>query len=323
MHAILYRRFGGPEELELADMEAPRPGWSEVLLDVQAAALNPKDVLVQRGRFRLLSGARFPMGMGYDVAGTVRTRGALAKPFRDGELVYGFLPGFRGRTLADQACVPARALERAPRGLTAVEAASLPLAGLTALQALRDRAELTAGQRVAILGASGGVGSLAIQVARCLGAHVTAVAGARNQDHVRALGAHEALDYAEVDALDGSRHFDVVFDVFGSRRFDEARRALGPRGVFISTVPSARVARDVVRSRLASGPHAELVVVAARARDLAWLRERVEAGEVRPVVDRVYPLAQAREACAYLLTKRARGKVVIDVAGAAGSTAGA
>lgn len=298
--ALAYDRYGGLDVLAVREITLPAPARGETRVRVRAAALNPKDALVRKGRFAILSGRRFPKLVGVDFAGETER----------GERVFGALEEIRYRrgTLAEHVIVRANEWAPMPAGLTFEEAASLPLAALTALQALRDLGGVHPGARVAIHGASGGVGTVAIQIARAFGAHVTTTSSAHNLDLCRSLGANEALD-RERESLDGGA-YDVLFDVFGNLRFDRSRRALAPRGVFISTVPSARILADAARTLL-SPQRAKLVVVRSRRADLDALRAMVDRGALRPVIDRVEPFSCAVEALRHLETKKARGKIVI------------
>jgi NADPH:quinone reductase-like Zn-dependent oxidoreductase len=291
----------------------PVPGAGEVLVRVRAAALNPKDVFTLRGRFRLLSGRRFPKIVGLDLAGEVLSAGG-GSPFRPGEAVYGFLSGFgalRG-SVAEQVAVPARWLAPLPRRTSFAEAAAVALAGSTALQAFRDVAQLRPGDRLLVHGASGGVGALAVQLAKIRGAHVTTTCGAGRVARCAALGADEALDHASGEALAAGRRYRVVFDVFGDLSLDRTRAVLAPGGVFVTTVPSRRIAIDTVRT-LVGSVRARMVMVRPRTADLAELGRQLDDGRLRPQLDRVFPLAEAREAVRYVEERRAHGKVVVTV----------
>lgn len=310
MRAIQYDRYGPPEVLTLRDLPTPAPRPGEVLLDVRAAALNPKDSFVRKGRFSLITGHRFPRRLGYDVSGVVRSVGAGAAGFAPGDQVFGMMNGFAGGTVAEQVCMPASELALKPAGLSFEEAAALPLAALTALQALRDDGRLRPGQRVLLHGASGGVGGFAIQIAKALGARVTTTSSARNLGHCLGLGADEALDYTRQDGLARGAGWDVFFDIFGNRSFRRARPALGDGGAYVTTVPSLSIAVQQVLT-LPLRQRARLVLVRSNRRDLDQLARWVDEGRLRPVIDRVVRLDEVAAAQAHIETKRALGKVVV------------
>jgi len=317
MRAARFHRFGGPDVLVVEDVPEPRLGAREVLVAVRAAALNPKDVLVRKGKFWFLSGRRFPKGTGLDLAGDVVAVGDEVEDptLAPGARVFGMLNGWDARTCAERVAVPADELAPISRDLDPEAVAGVPLAGLTALQALRDDAGLRPGERLLVNGASGGVGTLAVQIGRLLGAVVVGTSSARNLELVRGLGAREAWDYAARDPLAGPDRFDVVFDVFGNRSYREALPVLPPTGRYVGTIPSPGLLADVARTRLLSAvrrtPTAHLVVVRSRRRDLEELARWLEAGELAPVVDRVLSLNRIADAHAHLGTRRARGKVIV------------
>jgi len=208
--------------------------------------------------------------------------------------------------------VPTTELAGLPAALSFAAGAAIGLAGQTALQALRDLAGVGAGQRVWIHGASGGVGTFAVQVAKILGAHVVTTCSDANRALCRALGADETLDYRVDRPWERREDFDAIFDVFGNRRFAECKAALRRPGMFVSTVPSLQIARDAVRT-LVSSRRARLVLVRSRAADLRWLARQVEQGALDPRVDRTFAMEEIAQAHAYIETKRARGKVVIEI----------
>ncbi len=320
MRAFVFERFGGPEVLVEREVPTPVARAGEVLVRVHAAALNPKDIVVRRGKFRWLTGRRFPMPMGHDWAGIVVAVGGApgSGPFAVGDRVCGCWNDARVRrgSFAEYAVSSVDACARVPAGLDDAAAASLPLAGLTALQALRDLMNAREGRTVLIHGASGGVGTLAIQIAKALGARVVTTSSARNLAFCRSLGADEALDYAAGDSAEGpmsnARKYDAVFDVFGNLAFSRVRSVLTPKGVFVSTVPSGRIVRDIARTVLTRGQRARLVIVRPGRRDLETLLAWCVEGRLRPVVDRVFAWSEVQDAVRYLETKRARGKVVVS-----------
>jgi NADPH:quinone reductase-like Zn-dependent oxidoreductase len=312
MKAVEYDRYGPGSVLVIRDVPRPSPGRGEILVRVCAAALNPKDVVVRRGKFRLLSGRRFPKRVGFDWSGEIAEVGAGVIGVPIGAAYYGMLDGFQGGACAEY--LVARPAECAPKPsrLDHVQAAAAPLAASTALQALRDVAHLEAGMRLLINGASGGVGVFAIQIAKLLGAHVTSASSATNLELCRKLGADVALDYRAADPLAGPERFHVVFDVFGNRTLREVRRVLFSRGIFVKTVPKPRDLLDIARTRF-SFPRVHLVSVRPRVRDLELIARWLDEGKVIPVVERTYPLERIVEAEAHVETKHTRGKVVVSL----------
>lgn len=313
MQQIRFPHFGPPEVLTLSEVDRPRPGRGQVLIRVRAAGVNPKDCLVRKGKFRLFTGQRFPQGLGHDFAGEVATLGPGVDAPAPGTPVFGMRNGWRVGAYAEYALAAPDELAPIPAGLDWIAAAAVPLTAQTALQALRDLAGVRPGQRVLINGASGGVGTFAVQIARLMGAEVTAVCSARNAGLVRELGAGTAHDHAAADPLTLETRFDVWFDVFGNKGFPAARHALTRRGCYVTTVPGRANVCWHLATQLSPGRQARLVVVRSRHTDLARLAEWLEAGRLRAIVDRTYPLAEAAEAHAFVETKRARGKVVLTV----------
>ncbi len=314
MRALVYDRYGPSDVLAVREVGGPQPGPGEALVRVRAAALNPKDVLIRKGRFRLLSGSRFPKIVGLDFAGEIVGLGPGTRLHGQGDRIFGFLKHWsavRG-TVAEYVAAPTHQLAAMPRGCSFEEAAAIPLAGSTALQALRDLARLRPGERVCIHGASGGVGTFAIQVAKVLGAHLTTTSGAASRALCLGLGADEALDYATTSPFSIGRVFRVVFDVFGNLSLSRVRHALAPGGVYVTTVPSRRIFLDTALT-LVGSPRARLVVVQPRTADLELLARLVEEGRLRPQIDRVVPLESAADAVRHLETWHAHGKVVIRI----------
>ncbi len=310
MKVVEYQRFGDESVLSVVERPTPTPGRGQVLVDVFAAALNPKDVLTRAGKLRFFSGQRFPMRVGYDWSGVVRAIGSGVEGLAAGDEVFGMIQAWAGGAVAEQVVVEADQLAKKPAALAHPQAAAIPLAALTALQALRDEGRLEPGQRVLINGASGGVGTFAVQLARLLGAHVVAVTSARNAELVRSLGAHEVIDYATSRATSVSAPVDVVFDVFGNQRFAACRAVLTPSGTWVSTVPKLHVLASQLGSRFSS-QRARLVLVRSRRADLEQLAAWASAGSIAPVIDRVVPMADIAAAQRHLGTRRARGKVVL------------
>lgn len=312
MKAVEYDRYGSADELQVREVAAPRPGRGDVLVRVHAAALNPKDVLIRRGKFPFLAGRKFPKRVGYDWSGEVIEVAAGTSGVRAGDRAFGMIGGWAGGAVAELVVARHDQLARMPSGSTWEEAAAIPLAGLTALQALRDVAGLGAGQHVTIHGASGGVGVFAIPIAKALGAHVTTTSSDANRELCRSLGADLALDYQRDPIVDSTRRCDAFFDVFGNQSFARVRPMLAPSGTFVSTVPKAHVIASHLSTLLRS-QRARLVVVRSRARDLEMLARWYESGALRPVIDSTFSLAEIREAQVRVETRRSRGKVIVRV----------
>lgn len=310
MRALVYDRYGALDVLTLREMSTPTVKSGEVLVRVRAAALNPKDSFVRKGRFKLISGRSFPKQVGADLAGEVVESEVAAFP--PGTRVFGMLDEwtYKRGTVAEYVAVQPREIGVMPSSLSFTQAAALPLVGLTALQALRDVAQVRAGDAVCIHGASGGVGTAAIQIAVALGAVVTTTSSARNLDLCRSLGATTALDYVTDAPWD--RHYRVVLDAFGNQSLGEVRRALAKDGSYVTTVPSLRIVRDALRTAT-TRPRARLVVVRPRTVDLDTLAGFVRASLLKPVIDRVVALDDVIEGMRHVETKRTRGKVVVSI----------
>ena len=307
------RAYGGPEVLGVEEVPRPRATGHRLLVRVCATSVNPVDWRIRRGELRFLTGNRFPKIPGRDISGEVVEVGTGVRSFRAGDEVYGMLGGLFGAS-AEYAAVSERLVTSKPRNLSHEEAAAVPLAGLTALQALRDAGNLrggSAGRRVLVNGASGGVGTFAVQLVRSMGAEVAAVCSERNAKLVRELGAAEVIDYNQEDFTRRVGAYDVVFDAVGNKDYASCRRALSPNGMYVTTEPGPRGFLEQSLTTFSTGRKARVVLVRNSARDLELLREMVEGERLRPVVDRSYPLQETADAHAYSETKRVRGKIII------------
>lgn len=311
MRAVVIDRYGGPEVLRPTTVPRPVPTRGQVLVRTRFIGVNPKDVIVRKGKFQIATGSKFPLLLGHDIAGEV-VEAAVGADLSKGDVVFGMINDFAGRAYAEYAAVNCSELALAPRTIELSAAAAVPLAAQTALQMLRNNTHVKPGQRVLINGASGGVGVFAVQIAKILGGHVTAVCSYRNIDLVQELGADRVLDYTQTDLVGLDEHFDAILDVFGNYRFDTLRHLLTPRGTYVQTIPSARIFKDVART-FVRRKRAKLVVVRSRRKQLDWLRRQIDAGALRVIVDRSFALEDAAEAHRYIETKRARGKVVLAV----------
>lgn len=321
MKAIVRPRYGSPDVLELASPPKPSPMENEVLIRVRAASLNPFDWHMMRGTpwpLRLFIGLRKPKSirLGVDVAGTVVGLGPGVTEFRLGDEVFGAVDG----ALAEYVCGPASAIVPKPSNLTPEEAAAVPIAGLTAVQALRDKGRLKPGDKVLINGAAGGVGTIAVQIARWLGARVTGVCSSRNVELVQSIGAERVIDYTSEDFARGDDCYDVILDLVGNRPLSEFRKVLKPQGVFIGCggggpeTPTGKLLLGMLTQTVTAWfTKQKLVGVLAKRNkaDLELLRELLKDGLIKPVIDRRYSLAEVPEAIRYLEEGHARGKVIV------------
>jgi NADPH:quinone reductase-like Zn-dependent oxidoreductase len=312
MKAIIYRRYGSPEVLEVADLPDPKPTGRKLLIKVHAAGINPVDCKMRSGKPRI-PGLRFPRVPGSDVAGeVVQVSGGVTR-FRPGDAVYAMLSPFSGGACAEYALVPERQAAKKPTNLSFPEAAAVPVAGLAALQTLRDLGKDRNGGRVLINGASGGVGSFAVQIAKAYGAEVTGVTSFRNLDFVKELGANRVIDYSREDFTQSDSRYDIVLDAVSNRSFQECKSILSPKGVYIATLPSFSLIFHTLTSFFSRGRRAKFFSVRARGADLEILRKSIEAGKLRPRIDRLFPLEKTAEAHVYSETGHARGKIVIQI----------
>jgi len=327
MKAVRYHRYGGPDVLELQEVAMPAAGDGELLVRVRAASVNPLDWHFMRGApylVRMMAGLSRPKPsasrLGADMAGSVEAVGQDVTGFQPGDEVFGGLEE-RG-TLAEYISVRADAVVlQKPAGLTFEQAAAVPVAAFTALQALRDKGRVQPGQKVLVNGASGGVGTFAVQIAKALGAEVTGVCSTANVGMVASIGADHVVDYTREDFTRAERRYDLLIDIAGNRSLAETRRVLAPKGALVLVGgpnkgrwigPFGRTIRMLMQSPAVSQRMVSFLAHQNRD-DLAVLRELLDAGKVTPVIDRAYRLNQVAEAVRYLETGHARGKVVITV----------
>ena len=328
MKAIVQDVYGPPDVLRLEEVEMPEVGDDDVLVRVHAAGVDP-------GVWHLMMGLPYlvrVMGLGLrrpkvrvrglDLAGRVEAVGGNVTRFRAGDEVYGACDTARGGSFAEYACAPEERLALKPANLTFEQAAAVPVSGCTALQGLREAGELQPGQGVLVIGAGGGVGTFAVQLAKAFGAEVTGACSAAKVDLVRSLGADDVVDSAHDRYLDGTRRYDLILDTAGRRPLSHLRRALAPKGTLVIVGGEGGdrwlggFDRQILRAPLLSlfvGQTLRPLMAKERQEDLLTLKELIEAGKVTPVIDRTYPLNEAAAAIRYLHEGRARGKVVVAV----------
>ena len=314
MKAIVQDRYGGPEALELAEIDRPPLGDRDALVRVHAASIHFGDQMIMRGKpklFRPIYGFGKPRSRvpGLDIAGTVEAVGTGVTRFGPGEEVFGTCTG----ALAEYVGTPEDKLERKPSNLTFEQAAAVPTSGLAALHGIRDAGKVQPGRKVLINGASGGVGTFAVQIAKALGAEVTGVCSTGNVELVRALGADQVIDYTQEDFTQGGPRYDLILDNAGNHSLSALRRALAPTGRLIPNSGSAGLGTFI--TAFVSSPflrqQGRPYLSVPKLKDLTFLKELIEAGKVTPAIDRTYPLSDAADAFRYLENGHARGKVVI------------
>ncbi len=325
MQAVVYRKYGPPDVLEFTEVERPVPKDDEVLVEVRAAALNAFDWHLMRGRpfVARLSGGLFKPGnpvLGEDIAGRIAAVGRKVERFKPGDEVFGDLSSCGSGGFAEYARARESVLALKPAGLTFEQAAAVPMAALTALQGLRDKGRIRAGQKVLIHGASGGVGTFAVQIAKSFGAEVTAVCGPASRDMVRSLGPDRVLDYTRDDFAGEGRRYDLILAVNGSRPLSDYARALARGGIYVATGGSnAQIFQAMLLGpwrSIGRGRTMGVLIAKTDPEDLAFVGGLLEAGTIRPVIDRRYPLSQVAEAIRYLEAGHAKGKIVINMPGA-------
>ncbi len=321
MKAIVFTEYGPPDVLQLKEVEKPTPKEDEVLVKVHAASVNARDWHLMRADpflVRLMTGLLKPKNkmFGSDVAGRVEAVGKNVKQFQPGDEVFGDIGPYGNGAFAEYASVPEEALALKPASMTFEEVAAVPSAAVAALQGLRDQGQIQPGQKVLINGASGGVGTFAVQIAKSFGAEVTGVCSTRNLDMARSIGADQVIDYTQEDFTQNGQRYDLILDNVGNpsvyKRF--YKRSLSPTGICVIIAGSFFL-------RLFLGPWMSMTgsnkigtfMTVTKKEDLVFMKELLEAGKVVPVIDRRYPLSEVPEAIRYLEEGHARGKVIITV----------
>ena len=324
MKAIVYTKYGPPDVLHLEEVKKPALNEEKVLVKVYAASINAGD-------WHMLTADFFPMRLmgvglfkpkntilGADIAGCVEAVGRSVKQFRPGDAVFGDVFGLGSGSFAEYVSVPESALALMPSNVSFEQAAAIPVAAVTALQGLRDQGHIQPGQKVLVNGASGGVGTFAVQIAKAFGAEVTGVCSTRNLEMARSIGADHVIDYTKEDFTQNGRQYDLILAVNGYHPLSAYKRALTPQGiyVFIGGLP-AQTFQSLLLGPLLSksdGRKMTSVMKKANQKDLLFIRDLLEDGKIRPVIDECYPLSKTAEAFRYFERGHARGKVVITIA---------
>jgi NADPH:quinone reductase-like Zn-dependent oxidoreductase len=317
MKAIIFTEYGSPDVLKLKEIEKPTPKDNEILIKVYAASANPADWHTMRAEpflARTANGLLKPRvpRLGADLAGRVEAVGKNVTQFKPGDEVFGELPLDGLGSFAEYVCSIEDALALKPAALTFEQAAAVPLAGFTALQGLRDKGKIKSGQKVLINGASGGIGTFAVQIAKSFGTEVTGVCSTRNLDLVRSIGADHVIDYTKEDFTQKDQRYDLIFDTVGNLSIAGCKRVLTPDG--ICSVAGFTTMSHLFGVMLFGGKKVGMMETASsNKKDLLFLTELLESGKMVPVIDKQYPLSETAEAIRYLETGRARGKVIVKV----------
>jgi alcohol dehydrogenase len=333
MRAYVLNRYGGPEGSQLMDVPAPVPGPNDILVNVRAAGLNPVDFKFRQGKLKVIYSLQLPFVLGNELAGEVAAVGSAVTRFKVGDRVFARQGKSRGGAFAEQACVEESLVAPMPQALDFTTAAAVPLAGLTALQALRDELGVKPEQKVLISGGAGGVGTFAIQIAKWLGAHVTTTASSRGEALVRSLGADDVIDYTKQTIAQTAERFDAGFDLIGGETLDQMFAVMKPgtKIVSVAALPEPRTAMKDLDGRLFLAALFWLISgkIRSKARaanvdyrylfmhpsgsELAELGDLITQGRMMVTVDKVFPFAQMAEALAYVESGRAKGKVVVEM----------
>ena len=319
MKAIVYAKYGSPDVLQFAEVATPTPADNEVLIKLCAASVNPVDLPLMRGKplfLRLMSGGlRAPKGRvpGHDIAGRVEAIGRNVTQFKPGDEVFGACRG----AFAEYVCAIENKLALKPANISFEEAAAVPVAAITALQGLRDKGRIQPGHKVLVEGASGGVGTFAVQIAKSFGAEVTAVCSTRNVDTARSIGADHVIDYTREDFTQSGQRYDLILAANAHHSIFDYRRALNWEGIYVIAGGGGVRALQAVKLgpllSLFGRKKACFFIANINQKDLVFLKDLLEAGKIVPVIDRRYPLSDAAEALRYLEEGHAQGKVVITV----------
>ena len=324
MKAIVHCEYGSPDVLELKDVETPVPNDNQLLVRVRAVAVNPLDLTITGPlALRPISGLRKPKEtrVGVDYSGTVEAVGKNVTNFKPGDEVFGGKTG----SFAEHICVLAdRAVVAKPSNVTFEQAAAVPVAAITALQGLRDKGHIQPGQKVLVNGASGGVGTFAVQIAKSFGAEVTGVCSTRNVDLVRSIGADHLIDYTKEDFTNGTEHYDLIFDLVCNHSFAERRRVLTPHGICVMAGIGGAGWHDGILGKIVGELYAiarsrfieqkfVAYIASFNQKDMMTLAELLQSGKIKPVIDRTYKLSEVSKALWYLQEGHARGKVVLIV----------
>jgi NADPH:quinone reductase-like Zn-dependent oxidoreductase len=324
MKAILHTKYGPPDELQFKEVEKPVPKEDEVLIKIHATTVTTTDCNIRNSTFvptLFLLPSRMQLGfnkpkiniLGVELAGDIEAAGVDVKRFKKGDQVFG-TPGPPLGAHAEYICMPENGvLTTKPANITYEEAASIPLAANTALYFIRDQGNIQAGQKVLINGASGGIGTFAVQLAKYYGAEVTGVCSTTNVEMVKSLGADMVIDYTKEDLTKSNERYDVIFDVVGKISFSRFKNSLKKKGIYLTTLPTMAIILQTIWTSMIGGKKVKFGDAVPKVENIIFLKELIEAGIIKPVIDRIYPLEQTAEAFRYVEKGHKKGNVVITV----------
>lgn len=312
MKSVIFNEYGSPDVLEYTEVAKPSPTAKQLLIKVFASSVNPVDWKIRRGMLQVITGKKFPLSLGCDFSGEVVETGAKVSNFQVGDQVYGFLSPGSGNAYGEYIVTTPQCISYKPDNLTHSQAATVPLAASTALQGLRNKGKVKKGQTVLINGASGGVGTFAVQIAKAYQAEVTGVCSGKNIPLVTELGADKTIDYTQEDFTENEKQYDIIFDVVGNYSFRKCQKSLKPQGIYVTLTPSLQFIINRVFAFF-SRQQSKLLLVKPQAKDLAELKDFIEQGKVKPIIDRVYQLSEIRAAHTYSQRGHVVGKIVLEV----------
>jgi NADPH:quinone reductase-like Zn-dependent oxidoreductase len=314
MKAMVIHHYGSPDVLQYAEMPQPTIKPDQLLVKIQASSVNPVDWKIRKGMLKFLTRNKFPMVLGFDLCGEVLEVGENVTQFQQGDTIYAQLNGAIGGAYAEYAAVPENLACYKPHNMTDEEAATVPLAGLTALQGLRDCGGIQPGYKVLINGASGGVGTFAVQLAKAMEAEVTGVCSTANLELVRALGADRVIDYTQQDFTQENVRYDIIFDVVANQSFLNCKNRLKSPGVYVTTLPTPGNLFQTALTSIFPGKSAKFILVKPNGQDLAYLKQLIESERVKTTIAATYPLNEIPAAHARSETGHVTGKIAIAVA---------
>lgn len=313
MKAAVIDRYGSPYSFKIREMPEPGLEQDEILINVKASSVNPIDWKIRQGKLKVVTGTGFPKILGADFSGDVAETGPGIKDYKKGDAVFGLIPAVKGGAYAEYLKVKPLNLALKPANISYEEAAGIPLAGLTALQGLRDYGQLEPEQKVLVNGASGGVGSFAVQIAKAMGAVVTGVCSTSNLDFVKKLGAENVIDYTKEEVLDEQHKYHLIFDTHGNLPFSKAKASLYDDGLLVTTLPSPKSLLNIVLSQFSRHKGMKTFFLKHNNEDLAELKRLAEKEKLQPQIGRVYKLEELSEAHEYSEGGHARGKIIIKL----------